>query len=173
MTQTLYQPTYLKLWTRPDSYWGTQWDGWYPFLGQSRDSDALERSNYRVALAALRKVEDPEGTGDEEGSASVQEEHANHYLCGWVETIMIHESDTAALEAADDMCTRLLHHPVLDEEDWSNLEYEEAQETWASFSVRDRIPYCADYGASIFAARRNSLPRDCQQINELVSILVS
>ena len=173
MTDTAYRPTHLKLWTRPDSYWGTQWDGWFPFLGQSRDSDPLERSNYRVALAALRKVEDPNGTGDEEDSATVQEEHANHWACGWVETIMIHESDTAALQTADEMAARLLAYPVLDEEDWSNLEYEEAQETWASFSVRDRLTYCADYGASIFAARRDSFPRKCEQISELVSILVS
>jgi hypothetical protein len=53
-------------------------------------------------------------------------------------------------------------YPALDDDAWSNLEYEEACETWASWSVRERASEIKrlDPGCSIFAARREELPQD-------------
>lgn len=40
----------VKEWTRPDSYFGAEWHGWFSAgFGQSRDSDALEESNFQTA----------------------------------------------------------------------------------------------------------------------------
>lgn len=176
MTSTFYRPTHLQQWTRPSNYIGTQWEGWYPVLGQSRDSDPLERSNFRVALSLLREAESPEGViGDEEGTASVRVAHERHFLCGWVETILVHESDEAALRAADDLAGRLQEYPILDEEDWSNLEHETAQEVWSSLSVRERGEYCGRFGISLFAARRDTLPgwNEYEGTSELIQELAS
>lgn len=49
-----YQPQHLRRWTRPDSYFGAEWPDYFSAgFGQSRDSDALERSNFAVALRDL------------------------------------------------------------------------------------------------------------------------
>src|SRR6185437_11730064 len=126
MATTAYRPTNLKLWTRPECYFGTQWEGWYPVLGQTRDSGPLDRSNYRVTLSLLRAAQSPDGVGGEEGSASVQVARANHFLCGWVETIMVHSSDDAAVRMADELAGRLQEYPFLDEEDYSREEWDTA-----------------------------------------------
>ncbi len=43
----------LELWQRPNSYMGPDHYGYFVGPGQNRDSDALSRSNFRVALEKL------------------------------------------------------------------------------------------------------------------------
>lgn len=147
-----YEPKNLKRWTMPDSYFGAVWPNYYSSgFGQSRDSDALERSNFECALKAL---------GGETDTVAVVRE--SHWAVGWVEWIAIQQDDGAALKVADELRERYENYPVVDEEHWSNLEYEEAQSYWASMSVRERCGAIkeARCGASIFAARRDYLPSD-------------
>lgn len=41
---------HIKRWTMPDSYFGETWPDYYSSgVGQSRDSDSLERSNFAEA----------------------------------------------------------------------------------------------------------------------------
>jgi hypothetical protein len=57
----------------------------------------------------------------------------------------------------------LADYPVADESHWSELEFSEACDYWASMSVRDRleaIEHSHCRGVSIFAARRAELPSD-------------
>lgn len=146
-----YTPKHLKPYTRPDSYAGPTWYGYYPFLGQSRDSDALERSNFRCGLARI---------GGESGTVLVIRD--SHWAVGWIETIYIHESDADALRKADEICAALANYPVVDESDWSDLEWSEAAEYWQRCSVRDRMNMIRDSDAcvSLMAARRDYLPQD-------------
>ena len=44
---------HLNLWTHPQNYMGTTWEEYYVFLSQTRDSDALHRSNYIKGLEAI------------------------------------------------------------------------------------------------------------------------
>jgi hypothetical protein len=47
-------PKYLQLWTRPDSYAGSQYPDYYRTgFGQSRDSELMERCNFSAALDKL------------------------------------------------------------------------------------------------------------------------
>jgi len=88
-----YDPEHLKRWTLPDNYFGAEWPDYFSSgVGQSRDSDALERSNFISMLDALG--------GETETVVVVRE---THYLVGWVEWIAIHESDDKALKIADDI----------------------------------------------------------------------
>ena len=139
----------ITRWVLPDSYGGAQWPEYFVFLGQSRDSDAIERSNFERGLTAL---------GGESDTILVVRER--HWAVGWVEWIAIHESNMAALIEADDMLCALSDYPVLDEEHYSGLEYDEVLERWAGMRVRERIKLCAEHRLSIFAARRNYLPPD-------------
>jgi hypothetical protein len=127
-----YQPEYLKRWTMPDSYFGEVWPDYYSSgVGQSRDSDCLEQSNFVAMLAALG--------GESETVIVVQE---SHWAVGWVEWIAIHATDDKALTIADEQNKRLANYPVLDESDWSEREDNEAQEVWANcYDDKERIAY--------------------------------
>lgn len=145
-----YEPKHLRKWTKPDHYAGASWPEYYVFLGQHRDSDLLTQSNFDIARQRLG--------GESETVVVVCE---THWAVGWVEWIGIHESDAAALEAADDMAAALEDYPVLNEDDWSEREWNAAHDWWRDMGLQARIEVCARFGVSIFAARRkDELPRD-------------
>lgn len=139
-----YEPEHLKRWTLPDSYFGAEWPDWYVFLGQHRDSDLLTRVNFDEGLKLI---------GGE--SETVQVIRESHWAVGWVEWIGIHESDAKALQQADEIAAALADYPVVDEEAWSQREWDETHDWWGRMSVRERGELCAEEGVSIFAARRD------------------
>lgn len=138
----MYNPTYLKRWTLPDSYFGSEWPEWYVSQSQHRESDSLTRSNFICTLEAL---------GGESETVRVIRE--SHWAVGWVEWIGIHESDTRALKIADDIAHKLDGYPVVNEDHWSDLEWNEVHDYWERMSLRERVDMCRDAGESIFAAR--------------------
>ena len=129
---TDYEPTNLKLWTMPENYFGEVWPATYSAgVGQSRDSSALERSNFAAMLKAI---------GGESETVTVVRE--SHWAVGWVEWIAIHQDDSAALKTADDIQKRLEDYPVIDESDWSEREDEDAQEIWTNcYNDSERLAY--------------------------------
>lgn len=145
----MYQPQHLKRWKLPSSYFGAEWPEYYVFLSQHRDSDSLTRSNFICGLKAI---------GGE--SETVQVVRESHWAVGWVEWIAIHQDDEQALREADAIAEKLEDYPVVNEDHWSELEWNEAQDYWASMSVRDRLELCEKAGVSIFAARRDYIPQD-------------
>jgi hypothetical protein len=119
----------LKMWTRPDCYAGAEWPDYYSAgVGQSRDSDALERSNFACMLRAL---------GGESWTVVVVSE--SHWAVGWVEWIAIHKADHAALTIADEIMGRLADYPIVNEEHYSELEWNEAADYWDSLSPRAKV----------------------------------
>ena len=139
----MYIPTHLKRWTLPDSYFGAKWYDYYMGLGQHRDSDSLTRSNFACFLKAI---------GGESG-LGVRVVRENHWAVGWVEWIAIHETAIEALEIADAIKEGLADYPVVNEDHWSDLEWNEAHDYWDGLSLRERVDMCRDAGESIFAAR--------------------
>ena len=133
----------LKKWTHPQYYMGETYYDYYVVLSHHRDGDDLEESNFQSALGML---------GGE--SETVIVARASHWAVGWVELLLVHESDTDAIETAQDILNRLEDYPVLDEEDYSQRESDHALEVWAScYSLKERIALCVECGLSIFAAR--------------------
>lgn len=116
----------------PSHYAGAVWPEYFSSgCGQSRDSDALERSNFFCMLKVL---------GGETDSVIVIRE--SHWLVGWVEWIAIHQDDEKALEIADRTQADLADYPVISEDHWSTLEQEDADLTWTNcYSPRERIEY--------------------------------
>lgn len=141
--------THLKRWTRPECYIGPDWPDYYVFLGQHRDSDVVDRSNFTCALAALG--------GESETVLVIRD---SHWAVGWVEAILIHETNTAALTAADAMRAKLADYPILDDEHESQLEWDEASEWWARMRVCDRVAILTRFGLNVFGARHDWLPQD-------------
>ena len=141
-SKVLREPIHLKRWTRPNCYMGAEWAQWFVFLGRNRDSDDLTNSNFDCGLAAVKAVANKELSCDKDEMASIQVVSENHWLCGWVEWIAIHEFDTAALECADKLMKRLDNYPVLNEEDWSRRESEHADSVWKDcYNVGERVEY--------------------------------
>lgn len=138
-------------WTHPRDYAGATWEGWYSAgFGRSRDSDALEESNFTIAsreLLALKDkaelpLEELERMANNGICETVEIVRESHWAVGWVEWIAIHSSNTAALAKARELCESANQYPPLDESHWSNLEHERAEEVWSKcFDVEERILY--------------------------------
>ena len=128
----MYEPVNLRRRACFDHYAGAEWTQYYSSgVGQSRDSSALERSNFVCMLKAL---------GGESATVIVVSER--HWAVGWIEWIAIHETDARALEEADEIAGALEDYPVVNESHWSELETEEANEVWTQcYDVRERIAY--------------------------------
>lgn len=127
-----FHPAHIQRWTMPDHYFGEVWPEYYSAgVGQSRHSGALERSNFRTMLQALG--------GESETVVVVRE---GHWAVGWIEWIAIHQDDIGALTTADRLMGKLEDYPILNEDDFYQEEYEEAQEVWSNcYSWMDRIEY--------------------------------
>lgn len=124
-----YEPIHLKLWTMPDHYMGAVYPATYSAgVGQSRDSSALERTNFKTMLDLL---------GGESETVRVIRE--SHWAVGWVEWIALDQDDDTALEIADQAMGRLKEYPSLDDDAWSELEYEEAADYWDGLSPREKV----------------------------------
>ena len=124
--------TTLTKWTMPDHYFGATWPEYYQSgFGRSRDSDCLEQSNFATALAAL---------GGESDTVLVIRE--SHWAVGWVEWIAIHQDDDAAIAIAETLNALREDYPVLDENDWSEREQEEANDVWKQcYNEIERVKY--------------------------------
>ena len=118
-------------------------------IGQTRDSDCLERSNFTIALEML---------GDE--SETVEVHRFGHWGPGWYEIIIIDPKDKDKVKIAEDIETSLADYPVLNEEHFSDLEWTEASDYWERMDLSERICYCDRHKVSIFASRSDCIPED-------------
>jgi hypothetical protein len=127
---------------------------WYVApVSQTRDSEPLEISNYRVVLRDLEEI-DPDGNDHEE-------HRFGHWGPGWFDIILV-RPNSACAKSAECWEDALSDYPVADESDLSELECEAEQEAWDNLTMRWRIKACARCRISIFAARRDYPPSDDQ-----------
>jgi RNA polymerase subunit RPABC4/transcription elongation factor Spt4 len=123
-------------WVRPSNYVGKDWTGYFVIVSQNRDSGTLEKVNFQTARKLLSKWEGEEVNETAPGDIpcpqmQVTVSSANHWGCGWIDSLMIHKDapEAALVEAAEIICA-LADYPCLDDMALSNLEYEEAAESW-------------------------------------------
>ena len=93
---------------------------------QTRDSGALEQSNFAAALERL---------GGE--SEMVQVHRFGHWGPGWFEIIIVSPAGMDLVKIAEDIERTLEDYPVLDEMDFSNREYESFLRDWPSWAAHD------------------------------------
>ena len=84
-------------------------------VGQHRDSDAMVRSNFRIILKDMQKRL-PEGT--------VEVAYFRHWAVGWIEEIFFNPIPEA-LAIAQEWQDRLSDYPIADDDDFSNLEWDD------------------------------------------------
>lgn len=112
-------PRLIELFRTDGAYFGDRGD-WFVAYAVHRDSDALERSNFRVLKRDL-EARDPTGE-------AVAVERARHWAVGWIDYLLVDPACTPLVEQAAEWRRRLTDYPVADEMDWSELEYEELVE---------------------------------------------
>lgn len=103
-------------------------------VSNSRDADTLTRSNWRTVVADMERI-DPNGDTDDD-AASWEIHRFGHWACGWVE-ILIVRPDTSAAAAALEWRDALENYPVASEEDFSQLESDDAAESWEEWGADD------------------------------------
>lgn len=123
----------------------------YVLLGRNRNSDLLTESNWDCALERL---------GGE--SETVQIIRFGHWACGWIEYLCVREfhpdqkdrtqnpdlvnfGRSDAYIEAQEIEKELENYPVLDEDEFSEREHDEAQRVWKEFyDVSERVAYVRD-----------------------------
>jgi len=122
---------------------------WYKApVSRTRDSGALDESNFETCLAAC---------GGESDDCEVH--RFGHWACGWFEIIIVRPGSDACLEA-EKCAASLADYPVLDDDDWGAREMEEQALAWESNGIAFRVEACQSAGICIFAARRDEMPED-------------
>lgn len=100
-------------------------------VSQTRDSGPLDRSNFECFVAAL---------GGE--SEDCQIHRFGHWGPGWFEIVLINPANSELVKRAEEMESSLADYPVLNEEDFSQKEHDEANEIWAKcYREKERIAY--------------------------------
>ena len=70
----------------------------------------------------------------------------SHWAVGWVEWIAIHEDATEHLDKANELAGELADYPILNESHLSELEIEEANETWQNcYDNQERVEYIREH----------------------------
>lgn len=138
------------------AYFGDR-EGWLIALSVHRDSDTVERSNWRVIVPAMQH-EYPDDTAVE---------CMNHWAVGWIDYLLV-RPDSSVAERAQEWAARLAGYPLADEEDYSELEYAEEWCVRCDRGIRedhyaDRTGVCRKFrsaeDASDIAYRWESRPR--------------
>lgn len=89
-------------------------------LGTHRDADALQESNWDVITREMDKVNHM-GTFSDYDSVVYYREGS--CLNGWNESVQVRMDDAVAIKAAMDIVSALANYPILDEEDYSEREW--------------------------------------------------
>lgn len=159
----------LPRWETPESYGGFNPVDDYVIAIQYRGCEVLTESNYQCLFKLLEEkavelgcLEDGiNGEGEEDNM--VYDFRAKHWAVGWVETLLIcQNAPQELLDYALELLNALEDYPVVDEEHFSEMEYEAMQANWEWLDLVDKVDVCRKSGVSIFAARSETPPYDCR-----------
>jgi hypothetical protein len=144
-------------WQRFESFaWHRRWDledsdKWAIFNTHHRDSGLLDQSN----ADQLNKAMKPFADQDE---SDVMWEHAGHWAVGWVDGLSIRVYNAAgeiteAFKAYWELMGALQDYPVLNDEDYSNREYEATIENIgsAAYGIKDEYELPEGWESEVFS----------------------
>ena len=119
---------------------------WSVVMTRTRDSDFLTQHNWDEAVTLL---------GGESEAVAIH--RFGHWACGWWEALCVKGSKVAV---GEEIAKCLEVYPILNEDKFSEKEYDAAQEYWAGLSIRERVELCQEARVCIFAARHEYIPQD-------------
>lgn len=99
-------------------------------VSQNRDSDILEKSNFQVVTKEILA----------KASHKETKIHSfDHWACGWVEHLLIHPEDEAAIEAGEEWESRLKEVAYANDEHYSNMQSEAYQSHWEDWAKKEFV----------------------------------
>jgi len=107
----------MQKWCRSENYIGETYNDYYVLLSRHRDSGLVEESNFWSALKALNGESD-----------TVKIIRSKHWAVGWIEVILIHESDTKSVEKGNKIEESLKSYPIFNDDDFYERESEKIDE---------------------------------------------
>ena len=119
----------MEKWSRTENYIGESYNDYYVLLSRHRDSGLVEESNFQSALKMLNGESD-----------TVKIIRFRHWAVGWIEVILIHESDKESIDKGNEIEKALESYPILDEDAFGEMVTEKEAE------MHDQIKYDADHG---------------------------
>lgn len=108
---------------------------WLIAYGRHRDSDILSISNFESMKKALKEL--PEFTDWENVNAPVTIERSTHWAVGWIDYLIVNPEAKEIVAHAEKLRASLEDYPVLDDNDFSNREYEAFGESWNDWGRED------------------------------------
>jgi len=108
---------------------------YFMFVTKFRDCKALDESNFTSALNAL---------GGESLEDGVQIVRVRHFAYGWLEHLLIRE-DSPKMPIALEIEEKLKDYPIVDEDHYSQLVHEQADEYWSKMVAEDRLKQVKEY----------------------------
>lgn len=126
----------------------------YNIYGRHRDSTILENCNYDEILGYLEILSGIHGCRDK-----VYDFRAGHWAVGWVEEIIVEkDAHDAVLIQAAEYLSALSDYPILDEQKYSDTQFDAVCDYWISLTTSERMVYCTEHDVSVFASRRDHIP---------------
>ena len=127
-------------WDSPANYVGETPDAdILTVVTRTRDSDLLTESNWKVAIEKL---------GGESEDVSIW--RFGHWACGWWEALCVREGGPKE-EVAREIHQSIKDYPILDEDHFSEMEQEQADQVWKEdYSPEERISYLREHGTDSF-----------------------
>lgn len=150
MPRTTAEPR-LRLWTRPDSYIGETFEGYYVGPKVHRDSGILQKSNFDAALKMLG--------GESAEGRDVVVASSSHYGHGWIEEIFVHKDAEDKVAILEDILERLSDYPVLDEEDYQQRETEANDENYKDYGRDEALKTLGLEGKKLTGGEEEKLSR--------------
>lgn len=135
-------PRLSEAFGRDSAYWGARGD-WFLAYATNRDADTLRKSNWRSFIRALGGKGTEGAKGTQEINERLAIEEASHWACGWVQYLIIHPEAADLIAKAEEVRAALEDYPVLNEQDWSELEDAERQKAWDDFARREWFKWFA------------------------------
>ena len=114
--------THISKWTRADNYMGDDYSEYYIVASTHRDADELMVSNFYSIRKTLL-----------DNHIRFLDIQFNHWLCGWIELLMVHESNEKGLILADELNRSLEDYPVLDDDDYNERRNDRVMEYYKDF----------------------------------------
>lgn len=122
------------------AYWGERGE-WLIAAAVHRDSDCLERSNFECMRDALTL-----GVKEESEWQGVAIERFNHWAVGWVDYLIVDPKSIETVQLAEKLRAKIDDYPVLDEEHFSRLENDEANDIWRDcYRPKERVEYIREH----------------------------
>ena len=117
----------LELWKYPSNYMGDDLSDYYKGPAKGYDADALDKSNFKVALEMLGG----EGNGVLVGSFGG--------FGGGHEQIFVHKDAADKVAILQDIENKMSEYPVLDDSDYSEMQMEEERESYESWAKQEAL----------------------------------